>query len=66
MLERDERALLESHIAMMPEALDGLERRRIYEMTKLEAVALLDGGLEASGNIAVANEVGALEIASWR
>ncbi len=68
-LERDKDALLESLIAMTPEALDGLvpeERRRIHKMIEPKAVTLPDGGLEVNGNIAAANQVGALEIASWR
>jgi site-specific DNA recombinase len=66
-LERDKEALLESLIAMTPEALDGLapeERHRIYRMIKLKAAALLDGGIEVSGNIAPANEVSTVELAS--
>ena len=66
-LERDKNALLESLIAMTPEALDRLapeERHRIYRMMKLSATALLDSGIEINGNIAPANEVGTLEIAS--
>jgi hypothetical protein len=68
-LERDKDALLESLVAITPEALDGLapeERHRIYRMMKLKAAALLDGGIEVNGNIAPANEVSTLEIASWR
>ncbi len=67
MLERDKDALLESLVAMTPEAIDGLapeERHRIYKIMKLRASALLDGGIEINGNIAPANEVDALEIAS--
>ena len=67
MLERDKDALLESLVTMTPEALDGLapeERHRIYRMIKLRVAALLDGGIEINGNIAPANEVGTLEIAS--
>jgi hypothetical protein len=67
MLERDKDALLESLVAMTPEAIDGLapeERHRIYKIMKLRASALLDGGIEINGNIAPANEVDTLEIAS--
>jgi hypothetical protein len=67
MLERDKDALLESLVAMTPEALDGLapeERHRIYTMMKLRVAALLDGGIEINGNIAPANEVDTLEIVS--
>jgi site-specific DNA recombinase len=66
-LEGDKEALLESLIAVTPEALDGLvpeERHRIYRMIKLRAAALLDGGIEVSGNIAPANEVSTVELAS--
>jgi hypothetical protein len=66
-LERDKEALLESLIAMTPEALDGLapeERHQIYRMIKLKAAALLDGGIEVSCNIAPANEVSTVELAS--
>jgi hypothetical protein len=66
-LERDEDALLESLVAMTPQALDGLapeERHRIYGMMTPKASALLDGGMEVNGNIAPADEVDTLEIAS--
>ena len=66
-LESDKDALLESVIAMTPEAFDGLapeERRR--KMMEPKAVTLLDGGLEVNSNSAAANQVGALETASWR
>jgi site-specific DNA recombinase len=67
MLERDKDALLESLVAMTPEAIDGLapeERHRISKIMKLRASALLDGGIEINGSIAPANEVDTLEIAS--
>jgi hypothetical protein len=66
-LERDKDALLESLVATTPEALDELapeERHRIYKLMKLKASALIDGGIEVNGNIALANEVSTLEIAS--
>jgi hypothetical protein len=61
--------LLRSLAYMAPEALDGMapeERHRIYKMMKLKAIALLDGGVEFNGVIASTDEVGALELASWR
>ncbi len=67
MLARDKDALLESLVAMTPEALDGLaseERHRIYKMMKLKATALLDGSVEVNGVIAPTDEVCALELAS--
>jgi hypothetical protein len=67
MLERDRDALLESLVAMTPEALDGLaseERHRISKMMKLKATALLDGSVEVDGVIAPTDEVSALELAS--
>jgi hypothetical protein len=67
MLERDKDALLESLVAMTPEAIDGLApevRHRIYKMMKLRVFAHLNGGIEINGNIAPVNKVGTLEIAS--
>jgi len=68
-LERDRDYMLQSLADMAPEALDGLspkKRHRIYEVMKLKATALLDGGVEVNGVSASTDKLGALELASWR
>jgi hypothetical protein len=66
-LERDQDALLESLVAVTPEALDGLaleERHRIYRIVKQRASSLLDGGIEECSNTAPVDEAGTLEVTS--
>ena len=53
-LERDKEALLETYVALAPEALGSLtpeERYQIYKMLRLRVVVNLDGTLEISGTL---------------
>ena len=53
-LRRDKDALLEHYAALAPEALDSLtpeERRQLYRMLWLRAVARLDGSVELTGDL---------------
>ncbi|MCA1718308.1 MAG: hypothetical protein LC781_16295, partial [Actinobacteria bacterium] len=51
-MERDRDAILESYAGAAPEALDSLtpeERRHVYGMLKVRAVAMPDGRIVVSG-----------------
>ena len=53
-LERDRDALLDSLVAVSPDALEALaseERLNLYQMLGLRVVLRQDGGLEASGTL---------------
>jgi DNA repair exonuclease SbcCD ATPase subunit len=51
-MERDRNLILESYVALAPEALDALfseERRKVYVILNLTVEPLADGGLKISG-----------------
>jgi len=53
-LRRDKDALLEHYAALAPEALGSLtseERRQLYKMLRLRAVARPDGSVELTGDL---------------
>ena|SRR5215208_2977536 len=53
-LERDRDSLLESHVGLVPEAIDGLgseERHRVYRMIGMKAYLTADGSFELSGDV---------------
>ncbi len=59
-LERDKDTLLESYVAMVPEALDSLtpeERHHIYKMLRLDVSVNADGEIEVAGNLVANPEV---------
>jgi hypothetical protein len=66
-LERDKEALLETYVALTPEALESLtpeERQKLYKMLKLKAVVNLDGSLEVGGMFVADLDVCTLEASS--
>jgi hypothetical protein len=63
-LERDRDALLDSRMAVAPDALDSLtpeERHQFYKMIRLKVVSPPDGPLEVSGTFFSGQELGTLE-----
>jgi chromosome segregation ATPase len=60
-LERDRDSLLESYAGVVPEAIDALdsvERHRVYRMIGMEAHLAPDGSFELSGDIVSFSKVG--------
>lgn len=68
-LEQDKDALLKFYAGMAPKAIDSLtpeERRQVYGMLRLRAVARPDGEIEVSGTFLGETEVCQFVPSSWR